>query len=107
MLSYMMCKNKTDLSDCKGVFSQIAYFNELRFHITDESLSTDEPQRLSRNDKSQCKPFSTERLATSVNIDQRIHEKSNRSLAGSEGVRENIPFIPTSNFSGKCFIFRR
>ena len=53
MLSYMMCKNKTDLSDCKGVFSQIAYFNELRFHITDEGLSTDEPQRLSRNDKSQ------------------------------------------------------
>ena len=86
-------------------FSQIEYGNELRFHISDEGLS------ISRNvcwetTRVSGKPFSIELLATSINIDQRIHEKSNRSLAGSEGARENNPFIPTSNFSGKCFIFR-
>ena len=26
MLSYMMCKNKTDLSDCKGVFFSNSIF---------------------------------------------------------------------------------
>ena len=36
------------------------------------------------------KPISIEPLATSINIDQRIHEKSNRSLAGNEGARENV-----------------
>ena len=39
MLSYLICKHGTVLSDCKGVVSQIAYDNELRFHITDEGLS--------------------------------------------------------------------
>ena len=39
MLSYLMGKYRTVLSDCTGVFSQIEYGNELRFHITDEGLS--------------------------------------------------------------------
>ena len=34
------------------------------------------------------------RLATSINIDQRIYEKSNRSFAGGEGASKNILFIP-------------
>ena len=34
---------------------------------------------------------------------QRIHEKSNRSLAGNEGARENVPFIPTSNLENALF----
>ena len=49
------------------------------------------------------KQFSIELLATSINIDKRIHEKSNRSLAGNEGARENVPFIPTSNLENALF----
>ena len=102
MLSYLICKNGTVLSDCKGVVSQIAYDNELRFHITDEGLSISqnvcwETTRVSG------KPFFIEPLANAINIDQRIHEKSNRSFAGSEGARENIPFIPTSNLKNALF----